>query len=74
VICRDFTELATEYLEGALPWRTRRGVKRHLAGCDGCTAYLEQLRLAIRGAAEPPPEPVDPAVREQLLRAFRGEG
>ena len=35
----------TDHLEGALPDGDR--FERHLAGCDACTAYLEQMRAAI---------------------------
>ena len=69
--CQEFVELVTDYLEGAMSRRDRKRMERHLGDCDGCTAYLEQMRLAIRATAEPPPVPVDPEVREHLLRAFR---
>ena len=69
--CREFVELVTDYLEDALPRRQRRRVEHHLSACDGCTAYLEQMRLTIRAAKEPPPVPVDPEVREHLLQMFR---
>jgi anti-sigma factor RsiW len=68
--CREFVELITDYLEGALPRRERRRVERHLSACHGCSAYLEQMRLAIAAVSEPPPVPVDPEVREHLLQAF----
>jgi predicted MFS family arabinose efflux permease len=46
--CRELVELVTGYLDGALPedWRAR--VDEHLAGCDGCTAYLEQIKTTVR--------------------------
>ena len=69
--CREFVELITDYLEGALPRRQRRRIERHLGVCEGCNAYLDQMRLAIRALSEPPPVPADPEVREHLLRAFR---
>jgi anti-sigma factor RsiW len=69
--CREFVELVTDYLEGAVSRRERRRIGRHLAACDGCTAYLEQMRLAIRATAELPPVPVEPEVREHLLQMFR---
>jgi anti-sigma factor RsiW len=69
--CREFVVFVTDYLEGALSRRDRRRVERHLAACEGCTAYLEQMRLAIRATAELPPVPADPEIREHLLRTFR---
>jgi anti-sigma factor RsiW len=71
LMCQEFVELVTDYLEGALSRRDRRRVERHLAACHGCTAYLEQMRLAIRATAELPPVPAEPEVREHLLQMFR---
>ncbi len=71
LVCREFVELVTDYLEGALPDHERRRFEAHLAECDGCRGYLEDMRRLIGSlneAAEPPP---DPATREALLRAFR---
>jgi predicted anti-sigma-YlaC factor YlaD len=71
--CRELVELVTDYLEGVMLPAERRRVEEHLAGCPGCTAYLEQMRTAIeltgrvdQGVELPPPE-----VRQALLSAFR---
>jgi anti-sigma factor RsiW len=70
--CQEFVELVTDYLEGALPRRERRRFEAHVGGCDGCEAYLQQMRVTIRSLGELPPEPPrDPETREHLLRAFR---
>ena len=45
--CIDFVELATEYLEGALPVEQRLIVERHLAFCSPCLDYLEQMRAVM---------------------------
>ena len=74
LVCREFVEVVTDYLEGALPEAERRAVDAHLRDCDGCTAYLHQMRLAIRAVGEPPPQPPDPAVRRRLLEAFATRG
>ena len=42
--CREVVELITAYLEGALTWRERRRFESHIAGCEGCTRYLAQMR------------------------------
>ncbi len=51
--CRELVELATDYLEGALPEAELARFEAHLAGCAGCEAYLEQVRatIALVGAA-----------------------
>ena len=71
LVCREFVELVTDYLEGALPDTERARFEAHLAECDGCTAYLEDMRRLV-GSLHDLPEPApDPATREALLRAFR---
>jgi anti-sigma factor RsiW len=71
LVCREFVELVTDYLEGALPADERARFEAHLAECDGCTAYLEDMRRLIGSLNQTPEPPPDPATREALLRAFR---
>lgn len=47
------------------------GRDRHLAACDDCQAYLEQMRTVIRLADRPTAEAVPPETMAGLLRAFR---
>ncbi len=69
--CREFVELVTGYLEGALPEAERARFEGHLSECDGCDGYLEDMRRLV-GSLHSAPEPdVDPATREVLLKAFR---
>jgi anti-sigma factor RsiW len=70
--CREVVELVTAYLEGALDERDRERFERHLGGCDGCTAYLDQMQLTLRLAGRLEPDAIDPAFRERLVEAFRG--
>ena len=44
--CRDIVELVTDYLEQALLPRTRVQFEEHIAECEGCTNYVEQVRMA----------------------------
>ncbi|MEU4520341.1 hypothetical protein AB0F52_16790 [Amycolatopsis sp. NPDC024027] len=39
--------------------------------CEGCERYLEQFRTTITELGELPPESLSPAVRADLLNAFR---
>ncbi len=71
LMCQEFVELVTDYHEGALSRRDRRRLEKHLKACDGCSAYLDQMRATIRTLGELPAEPADPHVREHLLAAFR---
>jgi anti-sigma factor RsiW len=69
--CREFVELVTDYLEGALSAADRDRFEAHLAHCDHCTAYIEQLRLTIRVTGEIPPEAMSDEMERELLAAFR---
>ena len=76
LVCREFVELVTDYLEERLPPRQRARFEAHLAECDGCTGYLEDMRtmLATLGTVT---LPGDAHTRETLLgavRELRGSG
>jgi anti-sigma factor RsiW len=69
--CRELVELVTDYLEGAMPAGERARVERHLAACDGCTAYVEQMRLTLRALGKIPEETISERAREELMVVFR---
>ena len=46
--CRELVELVTDYVEGALPAAERERFEAHMAACEGCEAYVEQVRSTIR--------------------------
>ena len=71
LVCREFVELVTDYLEGTLPERERARMDAHLAECDGCTGYLEDMRRLIGSLHATPEPPPDDQTRDALLRAFR---
>ena len=58
-------------LEGSLSRRDRKRLERHLADCDACTAYLEQLRVTIAASGRVEPDDLDPEVLEGLVDLFR---
>jgi anti-sigma factor RsiW len=68
--CRELAELVTDYLEGALSTAERARFEAHLAACEGCKRYLEQIRTTVdltrrSRALEQRPE------MAALLEAFR---
>jgi anti-sigma factor RsiW len=69
--CKELVELVTDYLEGALPRRERRRFERHIAKCDGCTTYLEQVRQIIQMLGELTEDSLTPEAKGELLHAFR---
>jgi anti-sigma factor RsiW len=69
--CRELVELVTEYLEGGLGASDRARFEAHIAACDHCRAYLEQLRVTLRVVGHIDPDGLEPAVERELLDAFR---
>jgi predicted anti-sigma-YlaC factor YlaD len=68
--CQEIVELVTAYLEDTLQAVDRERFEEHLVFCDGCDAYLEQMRTTIRlaGSAD---VALPPELEERLLEAFR---
>lgn len=71
VTCRELVELVTDYLEGALPRADRKRFEKHIAGCEHCSAYIEQIRLTITATGRLTEQDLPPDAREELLTAFR---
>jgi len=69
--CREVVELMTDYLEGTLSSADRVRFEEHLAGCDGCRAYLEQMRRTRQVLGRLSDERVPEPVKAELLRAFK---
>jgi predicted anti-sigma-YlaC factor YlaD len=69
--CQEIVELVTEFLEGTMDSPLRAAFQAHLAKCDGCTEYLEQMGATIRVAGTIEPEALSPEFQARLLEAFR---
>ena len=69
--CREMVELMTDYLEDAMSTQTRERFERHLAGCDGCSNYLGQLREVIRATGMITEDQIPADRKNELLSAFR---
>ena len=70
--CAELVELVTEYLEGGLAPEERRRFDEHVAVCEGCAAYLEQMRATIATTGRLRETDLPPPLEERLLDAFRG--
>lgn len=68
--CRELVELVTDYLDGALSPDDRARFEVHLSECEGCRAYLEQMRMTVRLVRESEQLEQRPEVAG-LLAAFR---
>jgi anti-sigma factor RsiW len=70
--CAELVELVTDYLEGRLAPEERQRFDDHVAVCEGCAAYLEQMRATIATAGRLRETDLPPELEERLLGAFRG--
>lgn len=73
--CKEFVELITAYLDGALPDDLRADVDEHLDTCDGCRNVLAQWRTVINLAGrltEADVANTDDLTRDRLISTFRG--
>jgi len=70
--CDELVEVVTDYLEGTLDADTRRRFAEHLELCDGCDAYVEQMRETVRVTGTLAEDDLRPDMRDKLLAAFRG--
>ena len=71
ITCKEIVGIVNDYVEGVLPVEDREAVELHLNLCDGCTDYLQQLRLAIALTGELPADALSPQLEEELCAAFR---
>lgn len=69
--CRELVELVTDYLEQRLSANDVRRFDAHLASCEGCTAYVAQMRRTIEMVGTLTDTDIAPQALDELLRAFR---
>lgn len=69
--CREVVELVTAYLEGALSEIDEVRFEEHLAMCEGCATYLDQMRETIRLVGTLDTESIDLEACNRLMHAFR---
>jgi predicted anti-sigma-YlaC factor YlaD len=69
--CQEIVELVTEFLEGTMDSPLQAAFDAHLAKCDGCTEYVDQIEATIRIAGTIEPEALSPQFQAGLLAAFR---
>jgi anti-sigma factor RsiW len=69
--CKQLVELVTDYLEGRLSDEQTRQIAEHLTACDGCTIYIEQMRVTLEALGRIPEETISTVAREELIATFR---
>ena len=70
--CQELVELVTDYLEGDLGSQERARFEAHLEECDGCRAYVDQMRATVDLTRAAGAAPASPPEMARLLDAFRG--
>jgi anti-sigma factor RsiW len=73
IVCQEWVELVTDYLEGALPRHVRKAIDRHLAACPHCTEYLAQMRRTIELTGHLHADDVPDEVIDVLMQVFRDQ-
>jgi anti-sigma factor RsiW len=71
LVCQQAVELMSDYLDVSLSRRDRRRLERHLADCDACGAYLEQLRVIIAASGVVDLDDLAPEMLTTLVGLFQ---
>ena len=71
ISCQEVVEVITDYLEGKLSPEHVATFEAHVALCDGCRWYLDQIRTTIATVGRIEDADVPPALRSTVLGAFR---
>ena len=69
--CAEVVEVITDYVEARMHARDRERFEEHLTFCDGCSAYLDQMRVTIATTGRLRLEDIPAPLDERLLAAFR---
>jgi anti-sigma factor (TIGR02949 family) len=72
--CIELVDTVTEYLDGEVNEGRRARIERHLEGCEGCRAALDQFQTVVRltgRLSEADVARIDALVRGRLMTALR---
>jgi predicted anti-sigma-YlaC factor YlaD len=71
IICHQFVELVTDYLDEALPAEDVELVEEHLVMCDWCRDYLDQVETTTEVVARAAPSAPPEELMRTVMDAFR---
>jgi predicted anti-sigma-YlaC factor YlaD len=71
LVCREVTELVTDFVEGRLSTWDRLRFQLHVGMCRHCREYLRQMKTTQRLLGQVPPQPPPPEVEAELVARFR---
>jgi anti-sigma factor RsiW len=72
--CIDLVRVISAYLDGDVDDAERARIERHLEGCGGCQAAIDQFRTVVRLAGRLSAADVasiDPLIRDRLMAPLR---
>ena len=69
--CIQVVELATDYVEHALPAELVEPFEMHLNFCDGCLTFIEHIRTTAELGSRLREDEIPEETKAQLLAAFR---
>lgn len=71
--CAEAVEIVTDFLDDALSEHDLAVFEAHLADCEGCTIFVDQISMTIRLTSESGKRDVDvmPANFDRLLEQLR---
>jgi predicted anti-sigma-YlaC factor YlaD len=69
--CQEIVDLATEYVEGAMTTAQMIQFELHLNFCEGCFAFVDQIRATATMAGRLSEEQIPEETKQKLLEAFR---
>ena len=69
--CQEIVELVNDYLGGGMSASDRARFDQHLAECDGCTSYLQQMKSTIALSGELREAALSDDAKRELVELFR---
>jgi anti-sigma factor RsiW len=72
--CVEFVDEISAYIDGEVDAAERTRIERHLEGCLGCRAAVDQFQTIKRVAGRISPADVasiDPLIRDRLMTTLR---
>jgi Putative zinc-finger len=69
--CKEVVDRATEYVEGAMTTAEMTQFELHLNFCEGCVAFVDQIRATAALAGRLSEEEIPEETKVKLLAAFR---
>jgi anti-sigma factor RsiW len=70
--CQEIVDAVTDYVEGAMSPAERERFELHLAVCQACRTFLEQMRETIRLTGMLKVGDLPEEARRAIIDAFRG--